>query len=218
LALDPQTGAIKTWVGGIDFRTQPYDQIFAQRQVASTFKPILYAAGLEQGITPCSYLDNKALVISDFDNWQPQNYDKSTGGNYSMAAALAKSINIPTVNLFLNIPFDDLENLWKKLGFTQELLRKPSVALGTTNASIYELAVAYSAFANGGYHIKPKTVLSIKTADGTIIYKNRLLTPLDEDRVLSENTSQLMTEMLQKAINEGTGISLKNKYGITRLC
>ncbi len=214
LALDPQTGAIKTWVGGIDFRTQPYDQIFAQRQIASTFKPVIYAAALEQGIMPCVYLDNKPLIISDFDNWQPQNYDKSTGGNYSMAASLAKSMNIPTVNLFLNIPFNNLENLWHRLGFTQELVRKPSVALGTANASVYELAVAYSAFANGGYHVKPKTILSIKTADGTVIYRNRLLKPLEKDRVISQNTSQLLSAMLQKVINEGTGTALKNKYGI----
>ena len=215
LALDPQTGAVKTWVGGIDFRTQPYDQIFAQRQVASTFKPILYATALEQGIMPCDYLNNKSLIVSDFDNWQPQNYDKSIGGNYSMAASLAKSKNIPTVNLFLNIPFNKLENLWQRLGFTQELVRKPSVALGTANASIYELAVAYSVFANKGYHIEPQTVMTIKAADGTLIYKNRLLQSQEKDRVLHQTTSQLMTAMLQKAINEGTGTSLKNKYGIT---
>lgn len=214
LALDPQTGAIKTWVGGIDFGTQPYDQIFAQRQVASTFKPILYASALEQGITPCSYLDNKSLIISDFDNWQPSNYDNSTGGNYSMAAALAKSMNIPTVNLFLNIPFINLENLWRGLGFTQELQKKPSAALGTANASIYELSRAYSAFANGGYLIEPNTIISIKTADGTIIYKNGLVKPNEKDRVISQNTSILLTSMLQKAVNEGTGNSLKSKYGI----
>ena len=215
LALDPQTGAVKTWVGGLDFRTQPYDQIFAQRQIASTFKPILYAAALEQGITPCSYLNNKSLIVSDYDNWEPQNYDKSSGGNYSMAAALAKSMNIPSVNLFLNIPFTNLESLWKKLGFSQELVRKPSVALGTANASIYELALTYSTFANGGYQIKPKTILNIKAADGTVIYRNRLLKPLEKDRVISKNTSQLLTAMLEKVINEGTGTSLKNKYGVT---
>ncbi|MBJ2175431.1 transglycosylase domain-containing protein [Aureibaculum sp. A20] len=214
LALDPQTGAVKTWVGGIDFGTQPYDQIFAQRQIASTFKPILYASGLEQGIMPCSYLDNKSLIISDFDNWQPSNYDNSTGGNYSMAAALAKSMNIPTVNLFLNIPFANLEKLWKDLGFTSELPKKPSVALGTANSSIYELSRAYSAFANGGYLVEPKTVLSIKTGDGNIIYENKLLKPSENDRVISKNTSILLSAMLQKAINEGTGTSLKNKYGI----
>jgi len=215
LALDPQTGAIRTWVGGIDFRTQPYDQIYAQRQIASTFKPILYAAALEQGIMPCTYLDNDPLILSDFDNWQPQNYDRSTGGNYSMAAALAKSMNIPTINLFLQVPFVELDSLWKKLGFSQTLVNKPSTALGTPNASIYELAVAYSAFSNGGYHIEPQSIVSIKTADGTAIYRNKLLKPQETDRVIHENTAQLMTAMLQKAIVEGTGSSLKNKFNIT---
>jgi penicillin-binding protein 1A len=215
LALDPQTGAIRTWVGGIDFRTQPYDQIYAQRQIASTFKPILYAAALEQGIMPCMYLDNDPLILSDFDNWQPQNYDHSTGGNYSMAAALAKSMNIPTINLFLQVPFVKLDSTWKKLGFSQTLVNKPSTALGTANASIYELAVAYSAFSNGGYHIEPQSIVSIKTADGTSIYRNKLLKPQETDRVIHENTSQLMTAMLQKAIVEGTGSSLKNKFNIT---
>ncbi len=215
LALDPQTGAIKTWVGGIDFRTQPYDQIYAQRQIASTFKPILYAAALEQGIMPCTYLDNDPLILSDFDNWQPQNYDHSTGGNYSMAAALAKSMNIPTINLFLQVPFVKLDSVWKKLGFTQTLVNKPSIALGTPNASIYELAVAYSAFSNGGYHIEPQSIVSIKTADGTTIYNNKMLKPQEIDRVIHENTSKLLTAMLQKAIIEGTGTSLKNKFNIT---
>ncbi len=215
LGLDPQNGAIKAWVGGIDFQTQPYDQIFAQRQIASTFKPILYTAGLEQGIMPCAYLDNKSIIISDFENWQPQNYDKSIGGNYSMAAALAKSMNIPTVNLFLNIPFTNLEQLWKKLGFTQELVHKPSVALGTANASIYELAIAYSAFANGGYRIKAQSIVSIKTSDGKFIYQNKWLKPSRKNKVISTNSSQLVTAMLQKAIIEGTGRSIKSKYGIT---
>ena len=215
LALDPQTGAIRTWVGGIDFRTQPYDQIYAQRQIASTFKPILYATALEQGIMPCTYLDNDPLILSDFDNWQPQNYDRSTGGNYSMAAALAKSMNIPTINLFLQVPFVELDSLWKRLGFSQTLVNKPSTALGTPNASIYELAVAYSAFSNGGYHIEPQSIVSIKTADGTAIYRNKLLKPQETDRVIHENTAQLMTAILQKAIVEGTGSSLKNKFNIT---
>lgn len=215
LALDPQTGAIRTWVGGIDFRTQPYDQIYAQRQIASTFKPILYAAALEQGIMPCTYLDNDPLILSDFDNWQPQNYDHSTGGNYSMAAALAKSMNIPTINLFLQVPFVELDSLWKKLGFSQTLVNKPSTALGTSNASIYELAIAYSAFSNGGYHIEPQSIVSIKTADGTSIYRNKLLKPQETNRVIHENTSHLMTAMLRKAVMEGTGSSLKNKFSIT---
>ena len=213
LAVEPNTGAIKTWVGGIDYRTQPYDQIFAQRQIASTFKPLLYAAALENGTQPCDYLDNENLILTDFNDWQPQNYDKTTGGKYSMAAALAKSLNIPTVNLFLSTPYNTLENLWQRMGFTQELTDKPSLALGTSNASIYELAVAYSAFANGGYKIKPQAVHSIKTQDGKTLYLNKL--SKSNDRIISNDHATLMNAMLQKAVNEGTARSLKGKYGLT---
>jgi len=212
-AMNPKNGAVKTWVGGIDFRTQQYDQIFAQRQLASTFKPILYATALENGLMPCSYLENDSIVLEAYDNWRPENYDHSIGGEYSMAAALANSMNVPTVNLFLQTPFEDLNNTWNNLGFTQELIDKPSISLGSVSASIYELAIAYSAFANGGYRIKPQIIKSIQTADGKFIYKNKLLKQID-NRVLKESTSQLLSAILQKAINEGTGIALRGKYGI----
>ncbi len=213
LALEPNTGAIKTWIGGIDYRTQPYDQIHAQRQIASTFKPFLYAAALENGAQPCDYLDNEKLVLTDFNNWQPQNYDKSTGGKYTMAASLAKSLNIPTVNLYLSTPYSMLENLWQRMGFSQELINKPSLALGTSNASVYELAIAYASFANGGYKVKPQSILSIKTNDGKVLYFNKLLK--SKERVLDKDHVSVLNSMLQKAVNEGTGRSIKGKYGIT---
>lgn len=213
LAMEPNSGAIKIWVGGIDYRTQPYDQIFAQRQVASTFKPILYATALENGMQYCDYLNNEKLILEDFENWQPNNYDNSLGGKYSMAASLSKSLNIPTVNLYLKTPYSNLNAMWEKLGFSQELVNKPSTALGTATASIYELAIAYAAFANNGYIVKPQTVLSIKTSDGKIIYHNKLLK--SEEQILSEETPKMMNAMLQKAITEGTGVALKNKYGVT---
>jgi len=212
LAIDPNTGAIKTWVGGIDHRTQPYDQIFAQRQIASTFKPILYATAIENGIEPCEYLDNDQLTLTDFENWQPQNYDKKTGGKYTVAASLAKSLNIPTVNLFLKTPFRNLDYMWKNMGFSQKLENKPSLALGTSNASIYEVAIAYAAFANNGYKVTPQSIVSIQTADGTVIYKNKLLK--SKQRILSTTSATLMNTILQKAIIEGTGISLRNTYGV----
>lgn len=212
LALDPNTGAIKTWIGGIDHRTQPYDQIFAQRQIASTFKPILYAAAIEGGIEPCEYLDNDPLILTDFDNWQPRNYDNTTGGKYTVAASLAKSLNIPTVNLFLKTPFKNLDNMWNNMGFSQKLVNKPSLALGTSNASIYELAIAYASFANNGYRIKPQSIISIKTTDGTVIYRNKMLK--SKTQVLSLESATLMNTMLQKAILEGTGASLNSMYGI----
>lgn len=212
IAVNPKTGAIKSWVGGIDFRTQPYDQIFAQRQMASAFKPILYATALQEGARPCQYLDNDPIVLTDFENWQPQNYDHSLGGKYSIAASLAKSMNIPTVNLFMQIPFSSLENTWDNLGFSQNLVHKPSTALGTTTASLYEMAFAYASFANGGFRVKPRFIVSIKTPNGKIIYKNEELR--SETEVLDKRSTVLLNAMLQKTIVEGTGSSMKNKYGI----
>lgn len=213
IAMEPETGFIKAWVGGIDFRTQPYDQIFAQRQTASAFKPILYASALEQGAMPCQYLDNESLVLEDFDNWQPQNYDHSLGGKYSIAGALAKSMNIPTVNLFFQQDFAGLDQTWQALGFTQELLNKPSTALGTTSASLYEMVVAYAAFANSGKRVKPVLIKAISTSQGKLLYQNPKVA--DSERVLSVSTSALLTAMLQKAVREGTGGSMNSVYGVS---
>lgn len=212
IAMDPNNGFIKAWVGGIDYRTQPYDQIFAQRQTASAFKPILYASALEQGAMPCHYLDNDELVLNDFDNWQPQNYDHSVGGKYSMSASLARSMNIPTVNLFFQQDFDILTDTWDALGFSQELRNKPSTALGTTTASLYEMAIAYSAFANSGKRIEPVFIKEIKTSDGRSIYKHPKA--VLQESVLKESTSSLLTAMLEKAVREGTGRSMSNVYGV----
>ncbi|MCP4882977.1 MAG: hypothetical protein GY908_04240 [Flavobacteriales bacterium] len=212
IAMDPEDGFIKAWVGGINFRMQPYDQVFAQRQTASAFKPILYASALEQGAMPCHYLDNDKLVLQDYDNWQPQNYDHSEGGKYSMSAALSRSMNIPTVNLFFQQDFDVLYDTWKALGFSQELYNKPSVALGTTSASLYEMVIAYAAFANSGKRIQPVFIKEIRTAEGRSLYKHPKA--VLNETVLKESTSGLMTAMLEKAVAEGTGRSMSNVYGV----
>jgi len=212
LAINPNTGAIKTWVGGINHNSYPYDQIFAQRQLASTFKPILYAAALEEGRHPCEYLDNEQLSISDYNNWSPENANKKTGGKYSMTGALMNSMNIPTVNLFMETGFKPIDSLWKQMQFNTKLENNPSLALGTANASIYEVTRAYAAFANGGNLITPKCVTKITTAKGKVLYQDRNITP---KQILKEGTPKLINTILQKAVNQGTGTSLRSKYNIT---
>ena len=212
IAVDPNTGAIKTWVGGIDHRKYPYDQIFAQRQTASAFKPILYATAFEEGAMPCQYLDNDKLVLTDYDNWSPQNYNHSVGGKYSIAAALAKSMNIPTVNLFLQLPFKSLQSMWSNLGFSQTLEYTPSTALGAATASLYEMAFAYASFANGGTKVEPQIISVIKNSKGEVIYKNKFLS--SKKQILNKNSTILLNAVLQKAIKEGTGRSMKNVYGV----
>jgi penicillin-binding protein 1A len=212
LAMNPVTGEIRAWVGGIDFKTHPFDQILALRQTGSTFKPILYAEALEEGIKPCNYLDNDSIVVSGLEEWSPGNFDHSVGGKYSLTGALVHSMNIPTFNLFLKVDFIRLDTLWRKLGFSFPLSNNPSVALGTAEASIGELAVAYAAFSNGGYRVTPQKLISIKTADGQVIWQNKF--DASKVRVFSSRTAILMNAILQKAVREGTGSPLGSVYGI----
>ncbi len=213
LALDPATGAVKTWVGGIDFTSQPYDQILARRQLASAFKPVLYTAALEEGINPCQFLDNDSIVMVEYDNWTPSNYNHTYGGKYTLSDALAQSLNVPTFNLFLDLDFRNIVSLWENMGFSYPMKYAPAIALGTAEASIAETAVAYAAFANGGYKINPYTIDSIMTYNGEVIYRRPLHT--EKARIISERSSLLMRAMLQKAIDQGTGISLRNVFGVT---
>lgn len=212
LAIDPRTGAIKAWVGGIDFKSQPYDQIYARRQMASSFKPILYAEAFEQGFDPCRYLENDSITIHGIEDWTPENYDHTVGGKFTLVGALTFSMNIPTVNLFMSIRFDKLDSLWTKMGFSYPIDSVPSIALGTAEASIIEEAIAYSSFANGGYRIEPQSILSIKAPDGDTIYYNKMNTP--KERVLTERSSQMITTILQKAVREGTGAPMGSVYGV----
>jgi len=212
IALDPQSGAVRTWVGGIDFYTQAYDQVTAKKQLASTFKPILYAAALETGKMPCDYLDNSEIVLSDYNNWTPQNYDHSVGGKYSLAAALALSMNIPTVHLFFEVGYEEVNYLWKKMRFSSILEDKPSIALGSTTASLKELARAYASFANGGYAIQTYSIQSILTPNGDTLFIK--YDSLKKEEILTEKTSILMNGILQKTINSGTGRAIRSTYNL----
>jgi penicillin-binding protein 1A len=212
LAMDPATGGIKAWVGGIDYKTQPYDQILARRQLASVFKPILYTVALEEGFEPCQYLDNDSISLSGFDDWSPENYDHSYGGKYSLSGALAQSMNVPTFSLFLEIGFEKVDSMWKRMGFSFALDNTPSLAMGTAEASIREVAVAYSSFANGGLRVNPFSILSIKASDGTVLYTKD--SSGEKFRIMTEKTNLLMNAMLQKAVREGTGVSMSSAYGV----
>lgn len=212
IAVDPSTGAVRAWVGGVDFKTHPYDQVLARRQLASVFKPVIFCAALETGIEPCYYLENDSVSLSDFNDWSPENYDHSYGGKYSLSGALVHSMNVPTFSLYREIGFGKVEEMWKKLGFGFELENTPSLSLGTAEANLKEVAMAYSVFANGGFRTEPYTILSIKSSDGTEIYRRE--PESFRERVISERTSLLMNEMLQKAVREGTGVSMRTLYGI----
>ena len=213
IAIDPITGGVKAWIGGIDFKTQPYDQILARRQLASVFKPVLYAEALEEGMEPCQYLDNDSITLSGFEDWSPENFNHSFGGKYSLSGALAQSMNIPTFSLFLKIGFERLDSMWGKMGFAFDLVNTPSLSMGTAEANIEEVAVAYSSFANGGYRISPCYISALKTAGGEVIYTSD--TTEKKTRIITNRSAILMNAMLQKAVGEGTGASMKSVYGVS---
>lgn len=210
LALDTKDGAVLSWVGGINYQYYPFDQILAKRQIASTFKPILYAAALKNGAQVCDYLSNEAVVLSDFEDWSPQNYEQESGGEYSLAAALAQSKNIPTLHLYFKTPWEDIESLWNKMGFMESLEKNPSVIYGSNSASIFELAIAYSAFANQGKSVEPYLIKSIETSDGQLIYKRN---NFHKREILDKEIVKNINEILIKATNDGTGASIRTKYG-----
>jgi penicillin-binding protein 1A len=213
IAINPVNGSIKAYVGGIDFKTQPYDQILARRQLASTFKPILYSVAFEQGMSPCDYLDNDSIVDSGIDGWSPGNFDNTYGGKYSLAGALVHSMNVPTYNLYMMTDFNKLDSLWRNLGFGFTIQNYPSLPMGTAEANLREVAIAYSAFANKGFKITPQSIVSIKTADGEVLWENEFEQPVV--RVLSEHTALLMNAILRRAVTSGTGASLAGVYGVT---
>lgn len=213
LAVDPVSGAVKAWVGGIDFRTQPYDQVLARRQLASTFKPVLFAEAFEEGWSPCDYLDNDSITDSGIEGWSPGNFDNSYGGKYSLAGALVHSMNVPTYNLFLNVDFNKLDTLWRNMGFSYTLDDYPSLPMGTAEANIREVAIAYSAFANGGYKINHQCIESIRTQSGELIWQNEIVKP--ENKILSDYTVSVIRSILRRAVTGGTGASMGRVYGVT---
>ncbi len=213
LALDPVTGAVLAWAGGIDFRRQPYDQVMARRQLASVFKPFIYAAALEEGIEPCHYLDNDSVVLTDFRDWSPENYNHNYGGKYSLTGALSLSMNVPTFNLFMQTGFDRVSRLWHDMGFSFPLVNSPALALGTAEASILEVALAYGSFANGGIRTTPYLIETIETSGGRVLWQHQ--SQHEGSRIITERTAQLIGAMLEKAVREGTGASVRSAYGVT---
>jgi penicillin-binding protein 1A len=213
VALNPQDGSVLTYVGGLDFQSQAYDQILARRPMASTFKPILYAAAIENGKAPCDYLSNKKLVLKDYNNWRPLNYEpEDVGGKYSLAAALTYSKNIPTVRLWLETDYDEVNYLWKKMGFEAILENKPANALGAANANLLELSRAYAVFGNGGYALKSHRVDLILSPEGDTIYQYQ--PDSIQEQVLRPRTVDYMNFMLQRVINDGTGRAIRSRYHV----
>ena len=213
LITNPKNGAVISWIGGNHFRTLPFDMVLSHRQIASAFKPVLYATALENGFTPCTYLENEEKIYSEFDDWEPKNFDHSStpDNNIALWYALSHSMNLPTVDLYFKLGRENLLNTCDKLNFPQTLNDAPSIALGTLDLSLYEIVKAYGTFANQGQTNELLMIDKITDAKGNTLYISE--TPKTKE-VFSIETSQLITAILEQAINQGTGTKIRNQYGI----
>ncbi len=212
MAIRPADGEVKAYVGGIDFRFYKYDHVRAQRQVGSTFKPFIYLAALEKGISPTKYFANKKKIYTDYNDWSPSNSHDHYEGYYSMEGALAQSINTIAVEALVETGFGKAVEVAQSLGVTAELPEYPTLALGVASVPLEEMLCAYSALVNGGKKISPYYMVSIGEANGNVLeeYKNIQ----EQEPVVNTENCRIITHMLKSAINEGTGRSIRSVYGI----
>ena len=213
LITNPKDGAVITWIGGNDYKKLPFDMVMSHRQIASTFKPFLYATALENNFTPCTYLKNIQKVYPEYKNWEPQNFDHKFTKDSTVALwyALANSMNLPTLDLYFETGREKLINTCNRLHFPSTKDDSPSIALGTLDLSLYEVVRAYSAFANKGEMAEPVLINKITDAKGNVLYKRKNVQP---EKVFNEETTDMITAILQKAINQGTGTRIRNQYAI----
>ncbi|MEM6632249.1 MAG: transglycosylase domain-containing protein [Bacteroidota bacterium] len=213
LAMDPHNGKIRAWVGGINFRHFKYDHVLARRQVGSTFKPIVYATALEQGYTPCEYLENEQVVYEEYENWSPGNADDQYGGLYSLAGGLTHSVNTISVALLMKAGVGPVVQKAYEMGIESDIPLEPSIALGTADLALYEMLPVYASIANGGYKTHLNYLERIEAPDGTLIYEAD--PPASTmDQVLSPQTAELMQRMLEQVVDSGTGRSLRYRYNL----
>lgn len=214
LAIEPATGLIKAWVGGIDHHYVQYDHVKSKRQIGSTFKPLVYTQALEQGMDPCRYLSAARQTYPDYDNWSPRNADGHYDGYYSMEGALRESINTVTVSLLLNTGIDSVRAFAQKMGLTAPMPHGPAIGLGTVNGSLLELTRLYSTYANGGRQPILHYLDRIETVDGETVVAFNRPSPARFQRKISPETNAAMVRMLQSVVDSGTARRLRYEFGL----
>lgn len=212
MSMDPQTGHVKAWVGGMDYKHFQYDMVKqGKRQVGSTFKPFVYATAIDQlHLSPCDEFHDIPFCIEkgkygNTEEWCPKNSGEKYGGTRTLKNALANSVNTITAQLMDKVGPQPVVDLVKKLGVESELLPVPSIALGTPDLSVYEMVAAYSAFANKGVYTKPVMVTSIVDKNDTVLYQ---FSPESRD-VLSEEAAYVTVKLLEGVTLGGSGIRLR---------
>ncbi|TND10439.1 MAG: penicillin-binding protein 1A [Bacteroidetes bacterium] len=215
MAMDPQTGYIRAWVGGIDFHHFKYDHVKeSRRQVGSTFKPFVYALAIQEGWSPCDRIANVRTCIptpSGVD-WCPDNSDnKHNGEMMTMKRALALSMNYVTTQIMKQFGPEAVIQFVRRIGITSPLDPVPSLCLGSADISLYEMVGANSTFANKGTWIEPTFVTRIEDKNGKVLAD---FIPKREE-AMSEDKAYLMANLLKGVVDHGTGVRLRYKFKLT---
>jgi penicillin-binding protein 1A len=214
MSMEPQTGHVKAWVGGINYKHFQYDNVIqGARQAGSTFKPFVYAAAIDQlRMSPCDQLPDSQYCIEagkhgNPEPWCPKNSDGKYSGNmFTLKHALANSVNTVTAQLIDKVGPKPVVSIVKNLGLTGEILEVPSIALGTPDFNVYEMVGAYGTFANQGVYVKPVMVTRIEDKNGTVLYE---YVPETKD-VLSKEVAYAMINLLEGVTEGGSGTRLRH--------
>ncbi len=212
VAMAPSNGRILAWVGGINYEYFKYDhvQLNTRRQVGSTFKPVVYAAALEEGISPCQYIEaGQTTFEENGKEWTPANAGGEYEGKYSLEGALTESVNTVSVKILEETGIDEVISMARRMGISGPIPRVPSIALGTPSLSLLEMTRAYCAFANNGKSVEPWFIERIEDKNGNVIWRHPGVTG---SRAMSTKTAQMMIQMLKNVVDNGTGKALRTVY------
>ncbi len=214
MSVEPQTGHVKAYVGGNDFRHFKFDHVTgSRRQVGSVFKPFLYTLAMQEGeFGPCSEVPNVPVAFELWDGsiWEPKNSsDDREGEMVTLQWALANSTNYISAFLMTRYSPEALIRLVRRLGIKSVIDPVPAIALGTPDLSVYEMVGASATFANKGVYIEPSFITHIEDQAGNLV---EAFTPHREE-AMSEETAWLMLELMKGVVSEGTGRRLTFRYG-----
>ena len=212
MSMEPQTGYVKAWVGGVDYKFFKYDHVNqGARQVGSTFKPFVYATAIDQlKLSPCDTLPIAQVTIPAgkhgvTEDWTPKNSDGEYAGYLSLKDALAQSVNTISARLMDRIGPETIKRLANRAGITSDIQPVASIALGSVDLKLSEMVGAYSTFANQGIYTKPVTITSIQDSNGTILYQ---FVPETRD-VISKEAAFVTINLLEGVTQSGSGVRLR---------
>ncbi|WP_407266609.1 penicillin-binding protein 1A [Tenacibaculum maritimum] len=215
VAIEPQTGHIKAWVGGINNKHFKYDAVDQQkRQVGSTFKPFVYATAINQlNLSPCDKFPNTLYTIPKGkygipEDWTPKNSSQKYGGELSLRDALAQSVNVITARLIDKVAPENVARLAKASGIQSEIQANPSIALGAVELKLLEMVSAYATFANKGLRVSPMMITRIEDKNGTILAQ---FVP-ETQEVLSEQSAYVVLNLLKGVTLSGSGQRLRTNW------